>query len=707
MAIDKHLNCLPRFWRINAKLTQSRYWFLTMTLLMPLATVAKNSDLAERIIPTYSSLESYCDIATVVGSASSVKHCVRKDGRFKSSSIESDGSKYFAVRWADARAYHWYSGSTQGSYLRAIRADRWMPGDISPILISILNWYPITYYGSLSSLTEQLSKFEPRPDLSNESVLAYENTELSSIVWVDRNSGLIHRIQGTLSGHVEISDIRLNQSLQSRDLEHPVPITLLVRHEATDNTGLILLTGCVMSFLLGFVYWRNARHRSRQTSIALRTNSGRAIFARLAAIATVPTFLYALFRPTGESAFSITMLVGTHDWLALYIGLLLNAGLFVASKLLIGAVEQQNTPPTKTPKVASKIDNPVRPKTTTPYMLVIVGTISSAVVFWFAATQPLVSPGDHWPSHFSNLPGALTPDTLHLDILVSILCISLFSICIAWLYRHLNKWRIVAVLLVAFFFNNFLVWFNYDPPFGLETYYGAPFEWTSKTEWMQNHAWSNFNSAGLLANILTGFALSTLIVFIAEQCFRKKLHWPAVGTMAATAYIAYEINNLWNGNGYGGSRGWPFTLYASTDVGGGVTNYSAAHANIGVALFVVAGTTAITEWLYRHRNHTFTASTLIVAMGLATILVAWVSGSQFFFGSGILGDHPPIEWRGFPFGWAVHDDLLRTAWFGAAALFGNMTAAYLIVGAFAFKIWFVIRLSAKQSIEIAAESIRQ
>jgi hypothetical protein len=214
--------------------------------------------------------------------------------------------------------------------------------------------------------------------------------------------------------------------------------------------------------------------------------------------------------------------------------------------------------------------------------------------------------------------------------------------------------------------------------------------------------WSHpFWSAGI-ADVMAGLFLAGVAVWMAEQCIKKRIRWPAFSAMAVAIYAAYGLVSMGQGGGYEGWNGIPFTWYRWTDIGDGYKMYSALYADIALAIVSVGVLVLLAEWHHRLENKAVSASILIVVAGLSAILLLWRTSIHYS------GNVVPIEFLGTPFHWGSPNDYGPWYQIGSwPAFLGNVAVAFACVTLLSFMMHSIVRGFVPQSpsYQIAAKKL--
>lgn len=317
----------------------------TLVLAMMASTSAFADDaVAERIIATYSGLESYCDTVTVkdIQLDAELRRCYTRDGRYKSSEqFPPPASQRHHVWGDDLLSYTWHTHAQAGTtlYMESPAQDSTAGGlpdgltarALHPFLRSVQN------EGDVRKILREMEIVEEGPDtmiLQRQYKYSGSNSSVINRVWVRRSDGLVTRGEewhGQISWSATLVDARINATLSQADLSEAAPFFPRFFHRYNLQTRPVeFVSGmAAVAFIIGLVLsiaWSRPRRWGRLwVFYAKGIGVMIAVLAALTVISVIPG-VSGGHPPTIFMVFILGVLAG--------IGVLVIAALLLAMQLV-------------------------------------------------------------------------------------------------------------------------------------------------------------------------------------------------------------------------------------------------------------------------------------------------------------------------------------------------------------------------------------
>jgi hypothetical protein len=254
----------------------------TLLLALLTSTTALADDVfAERIIATYSALESYCDTVATKdrGLVSELRRCYTRDGRYKR--IEQMPAPAYQRRreWGDSLLeYAWNTRAEAGTTHYMVRSAR-SPADglpdgltaraLQPFLHSVQNETDV------SKLLHKMEVVEDGPDtmiLQRQYTNPGSGSSVINRLWVRHSDGLVTQGDESWNGRIiwsaSLIEARVNSPLSQADLTETAPFFRRFFHHYNLQTRPVeVVSGlAAIAFAIGLVLsiaWRQPRKWGR------------------------------------------------------------------------------------------------------------------------------------------------------------------------------------------------------------------------------------------------------------------------------------------------------------------------------------------------------------------------------------------------------------------------------------------------------------
>lgn len=256
---------------------------LTTLILALMASTSAFADdaVAERIIATYSALESYCDTVTVKDFLldAELRRCYTRDGRYKrSEQLPPPASQRRLVWGDDLLSYTWYTHAQAGTTLYMEGPARSSTTGGLPDGLTARALHPFLRFveneRDVRKILREMEIVEEGPDtmiLQRQYKNSGSGTYAINRLWVRRSDGLVTRgeeLHGQISWSATLVDARINAPLSQADLSETAPFFRRFFHRYNLQTRPVEFVSSMaaVAFIIGLVLsiaWSRPRRWGR------------------------------------------------------------------------------------------------------------------------------------------------------------------------------------------------------------------------------------------------------------------------------------------------------------------------------------------------------------------------------------------------------------------------------------------------------------